>query len=251
MSASLPNDRASLLLVDECFARGDERFLEALRKVASPKFLAALADRWKKDPRPWARAQIFAYLENPLDCPGHQPLVKRLFKDAEARRDDEMMAAFLVAFDTAVRRVRRKRWRWDPGTRVAVDEEVLAMPRDVLPPEISRMTTHSKTGERIVTTKKGRKIMRGRIFTHRTRQYLRRRAWRYFRWMGYARPAAFPAAIAPALRRYRDAHLEKGENILDSWALLNICFRACDALEFHPVHLRLAPGRTLTLKICA
>ena len=68
----------------------------------------------------------------------------------------------------------------------------------------------------------------GRLFTNRTRYYLRRRAWRFFRWLGYARPAEYPAAIAPALQHYRDEDLEKGENILDSWALLNICFRGSD-----------------------
>lgn len=239
------HDRTSLLLVDECFAHADPRFVDAVRHVESPKFLAALADRWKQDTRPWARAQIFAYLEHALDCPGHQPLVKRLFKDAEAKRDDELMAAFLVAFDVLVRRVRKKRWHWDRETRSTYDEEYLAVPRDVIS-QGSTSATNPKTGARFVLTKTGRKLMRGRIFTHRTRQYLRRRAWRYFRWMGYGQPAAYPAAIAATLRRYRDADLEKGENILDSWALLNICFRDCDALEFTPVHLRLHPGRTLT-----
>jgi hypothetical protein len=245
MPIESPNERASLLLVDECFARADGGFLDALRKVTSPKFLAALADRWKKDSRPWARVQILAYLELPLDSVGHQPLVKRLFKDAEARRDDELMAAFLVAFDTLVRRTRRQRWHWDRETRSSLEEEYLSTPRDVLPRDPVQVIVHPKTGARIVVGRDGRRVMRGRLFTHRTRHYLRRRAWRYFRWLGYARPEAFAAAITPALKRYRDSDLAKGENILDSWALLNICFRECDALEFQPVHLRLNPGRTL------
>ncbi len=44
----------------------------------------------------------------------------------------------------------------------------------------------------------------GLLFSYRTRYYLRRRAWRYFRRMGFATPDAYPAAIAAALRRYRD-----------------------------------------------
>src|SRR4051812_13923996 len=91
-----PSPRGSFLLVEECFALGDERFLEAFRQFDVPQVLAAFTDRWKKDPRPWARAQIFEYLKYPMDCIGHQPVVKRLFKDAEARRDDELMAAFVV-----------------------------------------------------------------------------------------------------------------------------------------------------------
>lgn len=239
------HDRASLLLVEECFAGADARFVEALRRVESPKFLATFADRWKKDSRPWARQQLLAYLQQPLDCPGHQPLVKRLFKDAEARRDDELMAAFLAAFDTLIRRARRSRWHWDRATRTTSEEEYLAVPRDVLPRDFVHVVVNPKTGDRITVGKNGRRILRGRLFTHRTRQYLRRRAWRYFRRLGYARPADYPAAIIPALRRYHDADLAKGENILDSWALLNVCFRGCDALEFTPVHLRLVPGHTL------
>ena len=54
-----------------------------------------------------ARARFFKYLALPLDRPGHHPLVKRLFKQAEANRDHELMAAFLVAFDRLIRRQRR------------------------------------------------------------------------------------------------------------------------------------------------
>ncbi len=245
MAQPSPYPRSSILLMDECFAGEDARFIAALRQVEQPKVLAALADRWKADPRPWARAQIFAYLDLPLDVPGHQPLVKRLFKAAEARRDDELLGAFLVAFDTLVRRARRTRYRWDRASRTALEEDYLASPRDVLPREVSQSLQHPKTGVRTVISQRGQRVVSGRLFTNRTRHYLRRRAWRYFRWLGYARPADFPAAIAPALRRYDDEDLAKGENILDSWALLNICFRGSDVLEFTPVHLRLKPGRTL------
>jgi len=72
-----PSDRASVLLMEECYSTGDARFLDALRKVEHPKLLAGLADRWKKDARPWARAQILAYLDQPLDVPGHPPPVNR------------------------------------------------------------------------------------------------------------------------------------------------------------------------------
>lgn len=247
MPSSQPNERGSFLLVEECFARQDEAFLPALRMVSHPKVLAAFADRWKKDARPWARAQIFAYLEQPLDCPGHQPLVKHLFKDAEERKDDELMAAFLVAFDTLIRRVRRQAWRWDRETRSGIEYEQLATPSDALPlaNAINRIYVDPKTGQRVTEAKSGRRIRGGRLFSHRTRQYLRRRAWRYFRWLGYRTPAAFPAAVIPALRRYRDADLEKGEHILDSWSLLQICFHGSGAFEFHWRHHRLREGCSL------
>lgn len=245
MSLPHSNDPASILLVEEYFAREDAGFVEALRRVTHPKVLAAFADRWKRDPRPWARAQIFVYLERPLDCPGHQPLVKHLFKDAEERKDDELMAAFLTAFDTLIRRVRRAHWSWDRSTRSGREEERLEAPRDVLPAEIHKTFLHPKTGQRVTISKTGRKTRGGRIFTHRTRHYLRRRAWRYFRWMGYGRPAAYPAAVVNALRRYRDADLEKGEHILDSWALLQICFYGGDVIEFKTRHDTLRAGKSL------
>jgi hypothetical protein len=104
MSRSENVSPISTTLVDESFATQDEQFVERVRQAASPKYLAALADRWKKDPRPWAREQIFEYLRLPLDRPGHHPLVKRLFKQAEGNADHELMAAFLVAFDRLIRR---------------------------------------------------------------------------------------------------------------------------------------------------
>ncbi len=239
-----PADQVSLLLLDECFVQADERFVETLRRVESPKFLAGLAERWKKDARPWARAQLLAYLEQPLDVPGHQPLVKRLYKEAEAKADHEVVAAFLVAFDTLVRRTRRKTWRYDLGARSGYEVEYLATPRDVLPRE-PRSSFFRPDGSRVTVGANGQRIQRGRLFTYRTRYYLRRRAWRYFRWLAYRSPAAYPQAVATALKRYRDADLATGENILDSWALLHICFEGSDALEFTPVHVRLKEGRAL------
>src|ERR1700679_3586598 len=132
------NDRGSMLLVEECFSAEDAGFLDALRRMDSPPLLAAFANRWKKDARPWARAQIFAYLDLPLNCLGHQPLVKNLFKNAEERKDEGPRAGFLVAFDTLVRGVRRERWHWDRATRSSSQEEYLGVRRDVIQREISR-----------------------------------------------------------------------------------------------------------------
>lgn len=222
--------------------------MEALRGIASPKLLAAFADRWKRDARPWARQQIFAYLDLPLDRAGHQPLVKRLFKHAEENKDIELLGAFLVTFDTLVRRVRRPHWRWDRALRQSYSEERLAVPRNTIPRDgqTRKATTYDYATRKTVTRHEPIAMPKnGRLFTHRTRYYLRRRAWRFFRWLGYAQPAAFPAAIASALRRYRDEDLARGENILDSWALLHICFRGCDALLFGPAHVQLAEGRSL------
>src|SRR6266498_619410 len=81
------NERGQMLLAEEYFATENDRFVDALRTVRQPRALAAFADRWKKDPRPWARGQILLYLQHPLNSPGHQPVVKRLFKQAEVAGD--------------------------------------------------------------------------------------------------------------------------------------------------------------------
>ena len=97
----------SPLVLDEYFAAGDDRFLTALRDFHEPKKLASIADKWKKDHRPWARGQIFDYLDLPMNAAGHETVVKRIFKWAEEQKDDELMSALAVAFDRVVRRVRK------------------------------------------------------------------------------------------------------------------------------------------------
>jgi len=221
------NERGQMLLAEEYFANENSAFLETLRKVNQPKALAALTDRWKKDPRPWAREQLLAYLMQPLNCPGHQPVVKHLFKHAEETGDHEIMVAFLVAFDRLVRREIRTKRRWDFQARTSYEEERLVTPRDVIPADVVRWSEHAK------------------LFKYRTRYYLRRRAWRYFRRLGHREPVKYVPAIVNALARYEDADLQKGENILDSWSLMHACFAESDALEFGATHVQLKEGRTL------
>src|SRR5258706_1410733 len=208
------NERGQMLLAEEFFANENPAFLETLRRVSQPKTLAGFADRWKKDPRPWARAQILTYLAQPLNCPGHQPVVKHLFKHAEENRDHELMAAFLVAFDRHVRREIRTKRRWDFRARTATEEEKLVTPRDVIPLKLDRAARNPATGE--VISFGVRTPGKAKLFKYRTRYYLRRRAWRYFRWLGYRDPAVYVASVVRALTSYEDADLQRGENILDS-----------------------------------
>lgn len=232
------NERGLRLLAEECFASEDDRFIETIREIRSPKFLAALADRWKKDPRPWARDQVLAYLTNPLDRPGHQPVIKRLFKQAEEAKDHELMAYFMVVFDRLVRRSRKDIWQYDAASRQSYEVERLVVTRDVL-----LMETVRGAAEEYVTPL--RQPANGRLFSHRTRAYLRRRAWRYFRRLGFQQPDQYPAAVAQALICYTDEDLAKGENILDCWGLLQACFHCCDALDLNGTHAALKEGRGL------
>ena len=60
--------------------------------------------RWHADKRPASRRLLLDYLDRPLNAFRHEPLIKRLFKLAEAAGDDELMARFLILFDRSIRR---------------------------------------------------------------------------------------------------------------------------------------------------
>ena len=222
----------SSVLLDEYFDAADDRFVDEVRKCPSSKKLASLGTRWGGDPRPWARKQMLAYLSQPLDRPGHHPLVKRLFKSAEARKDHEMMAAFLVAFDRLVRRRRTTRYRYDRSAGGVVEEESLVKPRNSI---------LSMDGDAVPLRFREGLL----LFSSHTRDYLRRRAWRYFRRLGYAAPGEYPAAVAVALQQYVDSDFAKGENILDNWGLMHAGYADHDALEFTAGSVRLGAGRSV------
>ncbi len=245
MSQSASQGSGSLLLAEEYFASEDSRFLEAIRSVRAPRALAGFVDRWKRDVRPFARAQILAYLAEPLGSLCHNVVVKRWFKHAEEHGDDEIMAAMLVALDVSVRRVRKSRRRYDWQSRQIWTEERLVTSRDVLPRELTVKRRGWNGREYAEYTQQARVPRNGRLFTHRTRAYLRRRAWRYFRRLGYQCPDRYVPAIARALMQYRDVDLARGENILDTWGLVHACFQGHGALEFTSSRIRLKEGRSI------
>jgi hypothetical protein len=226
-----PNMKASILLVEEYFSSQDDRFLVQLREVTVARLLAPFATQWAKDPRPWAREQQLAYLALPMNVPGHQPVVKRLFKQAVEKGDDELVAVCQVAFDRLIRRQRRKRYHYDRQTGQSTQVEVLHTPQNTLPNE---------TGPRYYRSDSER------LYSNRTRYYLRRAAWRYFRRLGFQKPDAYCAAIAQALRRYEDRDVEKGEHLLDCWGLMQACYRKHGALDFQERRIVQNAGRRLT-----
>lgn len=233
----------SSILVDECFHEEDARFLEELSKLSSLNKLAAFADRWKKDPRPWARKQLLAYLDEPLNHPGHHPIIKRIFKHAEESADHELMAAFMVAFDRSVRRIRKTRIIFQSDTGRWFEEEILSTPKNSIPAKMTRTARDLMTGSKIeVPVRIGPE---SRLFSLHTRNYLRRRAWRYFRRMGFSRPAQYVSAISSALKRYRDADCAAGENILDNWGLMHICYQHHPAVQFTSSQANIREGASI------
>jgi hypothetical protein len=231
------------LLLEERYDAGDPRFVAELRKVENAARLEAFVERMKRDPRPFVREQILAYLSEPLDRPGHQVVVKRLFKHACAQGVHEIVGAFLVAFDRLVRRELRRRFVWADGEarvehrlRPATGTIPLALNQ---PPATKRDRFRHDCMMRSIGPDH-------RLFSAPTRGYLRRRAWRYFRFLCHRSPAEYVPAIAAALARYTDEDLAGEAGILDCPGLMQICFSGSDAVTFGRVHVQLRPGRALS-----
>lgn len=235
---------ASFLLVEEYFASQDERFLTALCRFEEWKPLGAFAARWIADHRPWARAQLLEYLSRPLEHRGHQSLVKRLFKTAEEKQDDELMAAFLVAFDRIVRHKRQTKWRYDWQTRSSSQSEELILKYAAASLQSHWKGRNPRTGDRIEVPIPSRPNQR--LFRHKTRYYLRRRAWRYFRWRVFSKPGDFLDVIIRALVAYRDEDLAQAEDIFDSWGLMRICYCESKQVEHSTAHHWLATGVSMS-----
>lgn len=236
-----------MLLLEELFEHEDSRFLAeivAFREPAevvqhrygrstweSPKTrgpfartrLGAFGEKWARDPRPWARQVLLRWIDETSACaPGQRPLVKHVFKVAEASGDAEVMAAFLVAFDRLYRYELRRRRRWD--WRSNTEHEVSTLERKKTP---------------------GADRLRAPVFGARTRRYLRRRCLRFFRAMGRRAPAEYRRWIFDALARYEDAHLGKPEDLLASWSLMQLLHHGSDALVLDSRGLAVRPGRKL------
>ena len=242
---------------------GDPAFVDAIREVHDADALAAFAATWFEDRRPASRRLLFEYLDRPLNAFRHEGLIKRLFKKAEAEGDDPLMARFLVLFDRSIRRVRRyhRRWRWKCVPRRTT------MPRDRL---IQGKYRNPRTGDLLDeptpdwaarfkldwSGSLGKADVRNlpdvleklkplRLFSVATRNYLRRRAWRYFRKLGKIHPERYIAAATDGLALYVDEDAADGLALLDNWGLVHILFHHSEAIEARPHGWTTRPGRSL------
>src|SRR5262249_8986725 len=89
-------------------------------------------------------------------------------------------------------------------------------------------------------------LERFRLFTARTRHYLRRRAWRYFRRLGSTHPERYIAAISEALVRYEDADASDGLALIDNWGLVHALFHHSPVLVSRPRGWMPAEDRSLS-----
>jgi hypothetical protein len=201
------------------FRDGSPEFVEAIRQQVNAAALAPFAETWYTDPRPEARRLLFAYLQRPLNCPRHEPLVKRLFKFADNAGDDAVMAHFLAAFDRTIRRQRMTTDRWNRLTRTVEPVEMV-----VTPPNTT-LIPHDEFYLGPWFAQNREQFTRWRfLFSVRTRHYLRRRAWRYFRKLGKKHPDRYIPAVCTALDLYTDADVPDGLALLDNWGLCHILF---------------------------
>lgn len=232
---------SSAVALEALLEEGDPRFLDAVLETAEARPLRGLAERWYRDGRPEARRSLLAYIDDGLLRPNHPPLAKRLFKLAEAAQDHEAMAHLLVACDRMARRRLVRRGRYDWQTRTYREWEAV-VPR----PEIPRTSPTRKVPpvngrcpapppKQIMDPWTGRRrtIEQAHLptFTFRTRRYLARRAWRYFRTLAKADPRAYRDHICVALALYEDAHLTEALDLLDAWGLVHALYHHAPSLD--------------------
>ncbi len=89
------------------------------------------------------------------------------------------------------------------------------------------------------------KLKRFRLFSVATRKYLRRRAWRYFRYLGKGHPGRYVAAASGALALYRDEDVSDGLALLDNWGMVHILFHRSPELLARAGGWAVAPGRSM------
>ncbi len=234
-------------LLEESFVAEDERFLDVLRQCNSYPYLLGFVERWVSDPRPWARTQIVKFIQADLSTPGHEVVFKRLLKHFEAATDHDMLAHFLVALDRLVRRIRINAPSYDPGLNQWTPREVLfaqpnrsagELPGPTAADQRTALRHHANAA--VPRNRPG-----NRLFSQRTRAYLRRRIWRYFRGLSHRTPTAYVAAISGAMCEFRDADFVAGENILDNWSLMHACYFHHPAMTFTASHCNLVAGHSL------
>ncbi|MFT3879455.1 MAG: hypothetical protein QM703_07325 [Gemmatales bacterium] len=273
---AMATSRTHWLVLQELLDRGDPSFVSEIRKFDDADKLKAFAPQWHADSRLQARRLLIAYLEQPLNAYRHEPLVKRLFKLAEAAGDDEVMGCYLVQLDRSLRRLRRKQrrnmferrisqqaaqnfaaqWTAQGATQVTVNnwggdyyasghfvDEVLSIPAGTTMPR--------QSGWKDVFTGQTRSftetdLARRFLFSVHTRHYLRRRVWRYFRSIGKENPQRYFAAIQQVLRKYDDADVQDGLSLLDNWGLIHILFHHSDVLTARANGWMVKPDQTLS-----
>jgi hypothetical protein len=223
------------------FQAGAPEFVDAVRQRVNAPQLATFAEAWYKDSRIEARRLLVAYLDRPFNSPRHEPLVKRLFKFADAAGDDAVMARFLVGFDRTVRRRRTTVETYNARRKQFERRESVVASGDTV---LSR-DDRSYAGAWFAQNRE--QFVAGKfLFSIPTRNYLRRRAWRYFRRLGRKQPDRYIPAVCTALKMYTDADVPDGLALLDNWGLVHVLFHHSPSLLAQPTGWVIPPGASLS-----
>lgn len=246
-----PDFSAAWTAARDQFAKGEARFVDTLREIADPDRLGEFAREWYADPRDDARLLLHRYLSFPLNALRHEPLVKRLFKLAEAARDDVTMAHFLVALDRTMRKKTKIKKRYTHENTRGWGREVRAIEEEVTVDSLKETPREDWRVQHLLHPQHGQyyrdqlQLGNRRLFSGKTRNYLRRRAWRYFRTLGRHFREKYVTAVCHALSLYTDEDTADGMGLLSNWGLVHILFHFSPALVSKPSGWVLAPGKTL------
>lgn len=246
MAQSKKSPGGSWLMAEDLLERGDPAFVDELRRISDAERLGTFAAKWIADQRPASRVLLLEYLDRPFNAFRHEALLKRLFKLAEQQNDDVLMARFLVGTDRLIRRVRRKQSRFDPKLNEYWTIERLAIPYgSTIPRDPKKRRYRDATTGDFLFASTQEKHDRLRLFSPHTRNYLRRRTWRYFRNIGKTDPQRYLAGIVDALNQYTDDDVIDGIALLDNWSLVHALFHHCPALVAKSNGWILAEGHSL------
>lgn len=223
------------------FQNGSPEFVDEIRLRVNAPALASFAETWYTDTRMEARRLLLAYLERPLNAARHEPLIKRLFKFADKAGDDAVMARFLVSLDRTIRHRRKTSQKWNRRTRSMENVEVITIPQDTTLPREDRFTSGAWFAQNREKYTEGKFL-----FSIPTRNYLRRRVWRYFRRLGKKQPERYVPAVLSALKTYTDADIPDALGLLDNWGLVHILFHHSPTLEARRTGWRVAEGAQLS-----
>ena len=237
----------SWLRVEELIENGDPEFVKELRRIHDADRLGSFAKVFYNDTRTASRRLLLLYLRTPFNAFRHEALLKRLFKLAEAAKDDEVMACFMVGLDRSIRREKRTRNRYDWTTRESWIEEHVVTPRGTEMPKKGNPFIYQNrmTGEPMAapTPEKSDRMF---LFKMATRKYLRRRVWRYFRQLGKSDLDRYATGISKALVQYTDKDCKDGLAMLDNWGMVQTLFKHSDVIVSKSRTWKLAEGRSLS-----
>lgn len=222
------------------FLAGAPEFVDQVRLSVNAPALATFAEAWYTDTRIEAKRLLFVYLERPFNSPRHEALVKRLFKFADTAGDDAVMARFMAGFDRTIRRQRTAVQQYNSRSRRYETYDALITPGG------SELSRDDRSYSGVWFTQNREQFVAGKwLFSVKTRQYLRRRAWRYFRKLGRRHPERYIPAVCTALKLYTDADTPDGLSLLDNWGLVHVLFHHSPTVVAMQTGWALAPGESL------